>query len=233
MANQPTDRRDPRDVPNYSLGEAARWLGIRSTTLRALLQGERRRASDGTRRDRSVLHPASSHPLTLSFWNLVECSVLSLMLARLDVPLQNVRRALARVARDVGAARPLIDRRFGTDGVELLVAHCGRWSGATRPGETATIEVAGAGLRRIECDEAGLATRLFPWRVDPREPLSIAIDPNVAFGRPVLAATRVPVEVICDRYRAGDSMVHLAADHRVTRDVIEDLVRKWFRPAAA
>jgi len=93
--------------------------------------------------------------------------------------------------------------------------------------------------RGCGCSDRGLAggidheRRLFPWRVDPHEPRIIAVDPKVAFGQPVLSETRVPVDIIFDRYRAGDTMESLATDYRVTRDVIEDLVRKWFGSAAA
>lgn len=104
---------------------------------------------------------------------------------------------------------------------------------ATQEGQTAMREILRAGLMRIERDEAGLAARLFPWRHDPQEPRIVAVDPRVAFGQPILASTRVPVEVIFDRFLAGDTIEHLATDYRVAPDKIEDLVRKWFGSAAA
>lgn len=229
----PTKKCDPRDVPNYMLGEAARWLGLVPNTLRVWLRGQSYPTKSGARRARPVIHPASSHPLALSFWNLVECSVLFTMRKQHHVSLQKVRRALDYVARELGKARPLIDQEFSTDGIGLFVQHYGKLIDATKAGQTAMREILRAGLTRIERDEAGLAARLFPWRVDPHEARLIAVDPSVAFGQPVLARTRVPVEVLFDRYRAGDSMDALAADYRVTRDVIEDLVRKWFGSAAA
>jgi uncharacterized protein (DUF433 family) len=233
VTSQHIDERDLRDMPNYTLGEAAHWLGLVPNTLRVWLRGQDYPTKRGTRRARPVVHPANSAPLGLSFWNLVECSVLFTMRKQHQVSLQKVRRALDYVAKEIGSQRPLIDQEFSTDGVGLFVEHYGKLIEASKLGQTAMREVLQAGLTRIERDEAGLAARLFPWRVDPHEPRIIAVDPRVAFGQPVLTDTRVPVEIIFDRYRAGDSMDHLANDYRVTRDVIEDLVRKWFGSAAA
>lgn len=225
--------RDPRDVPNYTLPEAARWLGVVQSTLRVWLRGQDYPTSSGKRRAQPVIRPAGGEPLTLSFWNLVECSVLATIRKHHAVPLQAVRRALDYVAKELETKRPLIDQEFSTDGVGLFVERYGKIIDASQKGQLAMREILEAGLTRIERDAEGLAARLFPWRLDPRESRLVVVDPRVAFGQPVLAKTRIPVEVIFDRYRAGDTMEHLAEDYRVERDVIEDLVRKWFGPAAA
>jgi uncharacterized protein (DUF433 family) len=115
----------------------------------------------------------------------------------------------------------------------LFVEHLGKLISASQQGRTTMREVLEAGLTRIERDEMGLASRLFPWRRDPREPRIVSVDPRIAFGQPVLVATRVPVGVIFDRFEAGDSIRHLAEDYGVERDTVEDLVRKWFGSAAA
>jgi uncharacterized protein (DUF433 family) len=233
LTKQSSSPRDPRDLPNYSLGEAARWLGLVPNTLRVWLRGQSYSTKGGTRRAKPVVYPAGDEPLGLSFWNLVECSVLFTMRKHHQLSLQKVRRALDYVAKQLGRNRPLIDQEFSTDGVGLFVDHYGRLIEASKQGQTAMREILQAGLTRIERDEAGLAVRLFPWRSDPHESRLIAVDPSVAFGQPVLTQTRVPVDAIFDRYRAGDTMEHLARDYGSTRDVIEDLVRKWFGSAAA
>jgi uncharacterized protein (DUF433 family) len=224
---------DPRDVPNYGLHEAARWIGLAPNTLRTWLLGQDYPTKAGKRRALPLVHPAGGDPVSLSFWNLVECSVLATIRKQHQVSLQKVRRALHFVAKELGKKRPLIEQDFSTDGVGLFVDHYGKLIDASRQGQMAMREVLEAGLRRIDRDETGLAARLFLWRVDPREARVVAVDPLVAFGQPVLASTRIPVEVVFDRFRAGDSIAHLAADYRVEAARIEDLVRKWFGPAAA
>ncbi|MBL8754893.1 MAG: DUF433 domain-containing protein [Planctomycetes bacterium] len=233
MSNAAKDMIDPRDVPNYTLGEAAHWLGLVPNTLRVWLRGQDYPTKGGTRRAKPVVHAAGASPLGLSFWNLVECSVLFTMRKQHQVSLQKVRRALDYVARELGVKRPLIEQEFSTDGIGLFVEHYGKLIDASKLGQTAMREVLQAGLTRIERDEAGLAARLFPWRFDPHEPRLIAVDARVAFGQPVLSNTRVPVETIFDRFRAGDKIESLAADYRVDQATVEDLVRKWFGSAAA
>ncbi len=202
-------------------------------TLRVWLRGQDYPTKTGKRHAQPVVHPAGTAPLGLSFWNLVECSVLATIRKQHEVSLQKVRRALAYVGKELGKQRPLIEQDFSTDGVGLFVEHYGRLIDASQQGQVAMREILEAGLTRIERDESGLAARLFPWRTDPHEPRVVAVDPRIAFGQPILASTRVPVEVVFDRFRAGDSIVHLAEDYRVEPARIEDLVRKWFGPAAA
>lgn len=183
---------DRRNLPNYTLQEAARWLGLTPSRLRVWLVGQTCTTQVGKRRMQPVVHPATVEPLGLSFWNLVECSVLGTIRQKHGVSLQKVRKALTYVARELGKARPLIEQEFSTDGVHLFVERYGKLIAASQQGQTAMREVLQAGLRRIERDDTGLAARLFPWRKDPSEPRIIAVDPRISFGRPVLAKTRFP-----------------------------------------
>lgn len=233
MNLKPKPDHDPRDVPNYSLTEAALWLGLVPKTLRVWLCGHRYRTKAGPREAQALVRPAGREPLCLSFWNLVECSVLATIRKRQEVSLQKVRRALDYVAKELGSGRPLIEQDFSTDGVGLFVERYGKLIDASQKGQFAMREILEAGMTRIERDEAGLAARLFPWRADPREPRLVAVDPQVAFGQPILVNTRVPVDVVFERFRANETIAHLAEEYRVEASVIEDLVRKWFGSAAA
>jgi hypothetical protein len=65
-------------------------------------------------------------------------------------------------------------------------------------------------LKRVDRDAHGVAVRLFPFTRpqtapgDPRvilaQPRVIAIDPAVAFGRPVISGSRVPTAEIFERF---------------------------------
>lgn len=233
MTKRPQDQRDRRDVPNYTLAESARWLGLVPGTLRVWLVGQSYTTKKGTTRGQPVVKPARTDPLGLSFWNLVECSVLSSIRKTHKVSLQRVRRALAYVARELDEPRPLIEQEFVTDGIDLFVERYGKLIAASQHGQTAMREVLEASLTRIDRDAAGLATRLFPWSHRPTEPRIVSVDPGVAFGRPVLASTGIPVDAILGRFRAGESIEHLASDYRIAPGNIEDLVRWAVEPAAA
>jgi hypothetical protein len=90
--------RDPRDVPTYSIREAASYMRLPSTTLREWVSGPAR-----------VIQLAGGRPPLLSFWNLVEAYVLAALRRRHRVPLQRVRKAL-RFPRARARYRAAADR---------------------------------------------------------------------------------------------------------------------------
>ncbi len=225
---------DPRDLPNYTPAEAARWLGLVQATLRVWLVGQRYRTRQGVKLAKPVVKPAARDPLQLSFWNLVECNVVASIRKTHGVSFQKARRALDFVERRLGVSRPLIHEEFATDGVHLFVERYGKLIAASQQGQVALRELLEASLIRIERDEAGLAAKLYPWSHEPSEPQVVAIDPRVSFGRPVLAATGIPVDILMERFRSGETIGHLADDYRVEPSRIESVVR-WAAcgPAAA
>lgn len=46
----------------------------------------------------------------------------------------------------------------------------------------------------------------------------VTIDPNVQFGKPVIAGTRVPVEVIIGHIAAGDTVEEVMQEYHITRE---------------
>jgi uncharacterized protein (DUF433 family) len=49
----------------------------------------------------------------------------------------------------------------------------------------------------------------------------IIIDPGICHGKPIIAGTRTPVEVILDSLAAGDSMALLCKEYDLTeRDIL-------------
>jgi len=66
-------------------------------------------------------------------------------------------------------------------------------------------------VRHVECGDDGRARRLY---VDADRRL-IVIDPAVAFGRPVINGTRVPLEVVAARFRGGEEPADIAADYAI------------------
>jgi uncharacterized protein (DUF433 family) len=80
---------------------------------------------------------------------------------------------------------------------------------------------------RLVC-RSGLQIKLCPFT--QKEPATeteraVMIDPAVAFGRPVLAGTRVPTAILADRFNAGDALKELADDYRTTSQAIEEALR--------
>ncbi len=232
MTVRSTEARDPRDIANYTLAESARWLGLVPATLHVWLRGQNYRTSAGIKRMQPVVRPARVDELGLSFWNLVECSVLASIRKTHGISLQKVRRALRYVVKELDLPRPLIEQEFVTDGVHLFVERLGKLISASESGQTILREVLEASLTRIDRDSKGVAARLFPWSHRPDEPRVVSVDPRISFGRPVLAGTGITVEVLLGRFWAGDSIAHLADDYRVPLERIEGLVR-WGGGATA
>jgi uncharacterized protein (DUF433 family) len=79
-------------------------------------------------------------------------------------------------------------------------------------------------LDRFDRDEDGTPSRLYPFttnKITEGAPKLVVLDPRVSFGRPCLAGTGIPTEVIRDRFAAGESIEALAQDYRRSAADIE------------
>jgi uncharacterized protein (DUF433 family) len=169
----------------------------------------------GQRDFKSLIIPAETNPLSLSFWNLAELYVLASLTRRYDVPMQNVRAALLYAARQLDSRRPLLDETFYTDGVSVFVEKYSKFIDATKGGQAAIRSVLAASLARVERGRDGHVIRLFPWLNDPREPHHVELNSERGFGRLVLAGTNIPTEVLAQRFRAGEYVDALAKDYKL------------------
>jgi uncharacterized protein (DUF433 family) len=228
------DYDDPRDVPAYSVTEAAHYLCMPKTTVRAWVAGTKYRSRGGGKRSfKQVLElPKPGHAL-LSFFNLVEAHALRSLRNVHGIELPRIRRALEFVKQEFGWERPLIQKGFMTDGVSLFVEHLGKIIDVAAEGQIVIREVM-AHLERIEWEQS-IAARLYPFtRLNGLDaPKSVFIDPRYSFGRPILKDSRIATAVIAERYKAGDSIDELAKDYGCTRLDIEEGVRCELRIQAA
>lgn len=78
-------------------------------------------------------------------------------------------------------------------------------------------------MQRIERDLNGLPIKLYPFSRtgEPDEPKLILIDPKISFGRPILSNISIPVEIISERYKAGESIKELARDYECKREKLK------------
>jgi len=188
--------KDPRILPRYSPAEAAHYLRLPLATLKTWVYG--RVDPNGHQAEAVIKLPGSTR--LLSFQNLVEAHVLGAIRRQHGVSLQRVRKALRFVERRLRLSHPLITAKFQTDGVDLFVEELGKLINASSDGQTEIADALRLSLARVEHDRDGLAARLFPFvRGEGREPKVIVVDPRLSFGRPVVAATGVPVSVIVGR----------------------------------
>ena len=227
MPSQRQAIRDVSDTPNYSVSEAAGFLFLPTATLRSWVAGRSYPTASGPKRFRPIIRVGHGRPALLSFRNVVEAHVLSAIRREHGVELREVRRALDYVGREFSSEHPLADHEFQTDGIHLFVEQYGRLVNASEEGQIAMRELLEAHLRRVDRNPSGVPIRLYPFTRFRTfdEPRSVAIDPMVAFGRPVLIGTGIPTEVVADRFNAGESIDELAEDYGRTRGEIEEAIR--------
>jgi len=225
MENEQVDRL--RRTPAYPFIEAAHYLNMPVSTLRAWCIGQDYKVNGETRRFRPLIELDGKKIEGLSFLNLVEAHVLAAIRRTHQIALPKVREALAFMRERMNTARPLVERSFQTDGVSLFVEELSSLVNVTREGQIEMKDLLLAHLHRIERDAAGLPIRLFPFtRTGTMEREGpVQIDPTIAFGRPSLRGRAVPTAVLADRFKAGEPMNALASDFSVTLEVIEDAIR--------
>lgn len=224
----PTDiyaGRSPEDVPAYSIREAAMLTGVPTSTIRAWVVGRSFPARGGTRWSQRVIQPPKGEKGFLSFTNLVEVHVLASMRKDHALSLEAIRKAVRYVRGALDVEHPLANEQFKTNGVDLFVERLGKIINASREGQLGMKEVLANSLERIEYDDQGRAVRLFPSLKRADAAKSIVIDPRLAWGRPVLVGTAVPIADVRERFDAGDSVEDLAHDFDVAPALIEDALR--------
>lgn len=207
------NRRDGRDQPRYSAHEVAGILKIPYPTVYKWTA--------------ELITPNRQAVPRLSFWDLVELFVLRQIRFKHRVPMKNVRQALKYVKEELGVERPLIDETFRTDGLGLYVDYleARHFLNASLRGQLAFDAVSNR-LDRIEWDPRGLAKLVFPWNPKLADDRPFSVSADCMSGRLVFAGTRISTKVICERYKAGDSVDALSFDYDLPAAKIE-LALAW------
>ncbi len=222
----PEAGQDPRELPAYSLTEAARYLRMPEATLRSWVVGRPYPTTAGQRFFKPVIQlPEDGRPV-LSFVNMVEAHVLDATRRQENITLRKVRTAVTFLERNYHSRHPLAEHQFETDGLDLFMQKAGLLINLSQAGQLAMRVVVAAYLRRVERDVKGLPIRLYPFtrKRGAEEPRAVVIDPFVSFGRPVLAGTGIATAVLAERFKAGESVEELARDYgRTVLDIQEAL----------
>jgi len=216
---------DPRANPAYPLVEAARYARVPQATLRSWVRGRTYRKAAGVGLSRALIRPPSETPLLLSFDNLIEAHVLRSLRTDHGVPLDAVRQALDYAQAQLGIERLLLSAELRTDAGQLFLDRYGELLNLSRSGQIAMREVFEQHLRRVEWDRVKLPIRLYPFlSAETSSDRPIAIDPRVAFGRPIVMRSGVSTRAIVDRIDAGEDVADLAGDYDMTEAEIRQAV---------
>lgn len=218
--------KDHRFYPAYSISEAASYVNVPQSTVRYW--------SVGHSGHPGILKVAQRRPIILlSFINLVELHVLSGIRSIHGVSLPHVRTALRYVAREFKLEHPLVEQQFETDGVDLFVQKYGKLINASKGGQIGLAEILRHALQRVDRDEHGLPVKLYPYTHTDlnSSPTIVVIDPERAGGRPSLAKSGIAIQIVAERYKAGDSIAALVKDYGRSQEEIEEAIRAELQAA--
>jgi uncharacterized protein (DUF433 family) len=199
-------------LPNYQVGEVARYAGISSQTVASW----HRFGSTLSSKDRRS---------ALSYLQLIEVAVVAAF-RKAGVSLRRIRDARAYVSKELKSKFPFADYRFKTNGKRLWIDYAeiegdkgkGKLLGVDRLGQLAWGEILGR-LQEFEYENGGLAIR---WRVcGPNSP--VVIDPRVSFGAPSVTGT--PTWVIKGRWDAGESPSEIADDFNLNVPAVREALK--------
>jgi uncharacterized protein (DUF433 family) len=227
MAKQIFNDRDLREMPAYGIPEAAGYLRLPVSTLRAWLLGQRYRVGDQPKFFKPVIDIADRKERQLSFINLVEAFVLAGIRREHEIPLPKVRKAVDYLRRTFNTTRPLAHEQFETDGIDLFVEKMGSLIGATQEGQIQMRDIIRDRLERVHRDPKGVPEKivLFPARREKTESADVVIDPRLSFGRPVLDRFGVRTAILAERFDAGDDIDVLAREYSAPPEAIQNAIR--------
>lgn len=217
---------DLRDQPAYTLTEASRYLKLPSATLRSWIVGRRYPKAQGTVRSLPLIHPTGRNPPVLSFWNLIEAHVLRSLRTDHEVSLKAVRDAIRYAEKALDIQRLLLDQKLQTDAGQVFLERYGELISLSASGQLAMKKVFEAHLKRVEWDARQFPVRLFPFvsAQTPDATAPIAIDSQLAFGRPIVRRLAISTSTIADRIDAGETVADLTSDYGLSQAEIEEAV---------
>jgi len=189
-------------VPAYTKAEVALYLHLPKSTVSAWTRGTTYTGTDGRRVPfYPVIVPAE--PNLLSFQNLVELFVLKSLRRDYDIPLPNVRTAIAALRERSGSEHPLAEYEILTDKRDIIVEEFGRILNLNHHGQLEMGELLESTLQRV-----GLVNG--EWTYQPVD--TVLFSPSRQFGRPCIVGTRIPTDLVFTRHTAGETVDEIAWD---------------------
>jgi len=222
VANLP----DLRNQPAYGVAEGARYLRLPAATLRTWLVGRDYPKGDAQATFHPLIKPGSRQPLALSFYNLIEAHVLRALRTEHGVALAELRKAIAYAEKKLHLQRLLLSRELCTNAGEVFLDRYVELISLSASGQLAIRKVLEDHLKRVEWDEWQFPVRLYPFVGSMQGSIErpIAIDPQIAFGRPIVRRAGVSTAAITDRIDAGETVDAVAQDYDLSPEEIEQAI---------
>lgn len=136
-----------------------------------------------------------------------------------------VRDAVRFAEGKLSIDRLLLSPELCAEAGRMFLDRYGELINLSNSGQLAMRQVLNTHLKRVEWKDR-FPIRLHPFvmgeAIDADMP--IAIDPRIAFGRPIVASRGVSTAAIVERIDAGESVSDVAADYRLTQEDVEHAV---------
>lgn len=161
----------------------------------------------------------------LSFSNLVEAHVLRSLRTEHAVSMRALREALAYAQRECKIKRLLLSPELKAGAGEVFLDRYGELIDLSRSGQLAMRKLLDVYLGRIDRDLSQIPIRLYPFvGSEMPDEKRIAINPLVAFGRPVIVRQSISTAAITERIDNGETIDEVAQDYGLERKDVEDAV---------
>lgn len=219
--------------PLYTAADAALYLGMPESTLLYWIRGR-----DHTPPLIEVVYSSRRYEPIMTFANFAEAFVAASFRKAASgrkVSLQYLRKALGALKKEMGIEHALASQRLHTDGATILFDY-----GKNDEEIEHLVEVVSQNavfkpvieenLQRIIYANDGWAERLFLTLTE--KPL-IEVDPNRAFGSPIIINSDARLEDVVERFLAREKPADIAADFSIAEDDVLEIIRVYAAQAAA
>jgi uncharacterized protein (DUF433 family) len=214
-------RQDLRDLPMYSIPEAAASLAVPSRTMHEWFAGRRR-----------IFTPAgqyATHSL-LSFRDLAEAYMLYVLREYHGFSFMQLRRVLVELQKESRSRHPLLTSDVKIFAERYLVldrpprgGHPREVVNLSKSRQLAIPDVVDVFSKRILRDDKGQPYAIYPWRFfnTDNESRPVEIDPEVMSGSLVVSGSRIPVRILLAMRLAGKSPDSIAKNYRLDLDTVQ------------
>jgi len=151
----------------------------------------------------------------LSFFNLAELHVLAASRYRHNLSFKTIRGAMDTIEHKYPTAHPLISKDFKTNGRDIFLQSIAETTNLSTPQQLNFKEIMDAFLEHIVADEHDLVRKIFPLIAGQPDDRIISITYGISSSQPVIDGIGVPVWVIHNRYKAGETLESIADDFDV------------------
>jgi uncharacterized protein (DUF433 family) len=216
---------DRRDIPRYSIPEAAAFIAVPQRTMRSWFRGDHRLFTPTYERGSSIF---------LSFYDVTEAYVIESLRTHWDFDPRKLRKTVARLREKSRYQRPLLHVLSVIPEFQSLIAS------VSERGRLIHLDVhhdenlvfddfVKTMAVRITRDSKGKPVRIFPGLDDDAKNKPVSMDPDVLSGQLVVTGTRIPAAMIMAKHLAGKSAEEIASSYRLDSDLIRKVLQHFER----